>query len=225
MPDAKIVVTGNTVVDALEMVLRQPFTFACTPLAGLDIAGRVVLLTSHRRESFGHDLESICGAVRDVVERFPDVHVVYPVHPNPHVRETVELILKGVPHVLLVEPLDYLTFANLMKRSDLILTDSGGVQEEAPTLGKKVLVLRKVTERTEATIAGLSRVIGTERTAIVREVGRVLGEKNGEPGPNPYGDGHAAARIVETVRRWSRGITPLLPAEQQFSIEASLVLP
>jgi UDP-N-acetylglucosamine 2-epimerase (non-hydrolysing) len=221
----KIVVTGNTVVDALEMVVRTPFSFAGTPLADVaSVHGRLILITSHRRESFGEDLNNICAAVHDIVRRFDDVLVVYPVHPNPKVRRTVEAMLRNVPRVFLTDPLDYLTFVNLMKRADLILTDSGGVQEEAPTLGKKLLVLRRVTERPEASLAGLSRVVGTDRRAIVTEVIRLLAEPNIPVGPSPYGDGRAAARIAEVVSRWSQGETSLLNPEEEFSAEPGLVM-
>lgn len=223
---AKVVVTGNTVVDALEMTLQTPFSFAGTPLADVvESRASVILITSHRRESFGRDLENICGAIHDIVDRFPDAHIVFPVHPNPRVRETVDATLANVPRISLIEPVDYLTFVNLMRRADLILTDSGGVQEEAPTLRKKLLVLRTVTERPEASMAGLSRVVGTERDVIVSEVTRLIFQPDAPAGPSPYGDGRAASRIAEAVSRWHRGLTPLLRPDQQFSAEPSLVAP
>ena len=221
VPEKKIVVTGNTVVDALSTILANPFDFENTPLAGIPFDGhRILLVTSHRRESWGHELENICLALRDLVERFKDLLVVYPVHMNPNVRKTVMTILAGVDRIYLTEPLDYLTFLNLMRRSHLILTDSGGVQEEAPTLGKPLLVLRKLTERPEAFQAGMSKVVGTSHDSIIREASRLLDDQVAynamASGHNPFGDGHAAERIAEVLCRRFREQYPLLEAEQEF---------
>jgi UDP-N-acetylglucosamine 2-epimerase (non-hydrolysing) len=221
IPPERIGVTGNTVVDALETLLDVPCSFAGTPLDGLPFDGRrVILVTSHRRESWGQDLENICLAIRDIVEAFPDVAVVYPVHLNPNVRSTVERTLAEAERVYLTEPLDYLTFINLARKSLLILTDSGGIQEEAPTLRKPVLLLRRVTERPEAFLAGRSSIVGTSRAEIVRQTSRLLSDASAyramTMGQNPYGDGRAAERIVHAIRRWRRGQLPLLPPEDEF---------
>jgi UDP-N-acetylglucosamine 2-epimerase (non-hydrolysing) len=217
----RIVVTGNTVVDALHQLLAEPFDVRNTPLDGIPFEKhRLLVVTSHRRESWGHDLENTCLALRDLVERFPDLLVVYPVHLNPNVRRTVMSILRGAPRIHLTEPLDYFTFVNLMRRSHLILTDSGGVQEEAPTLGKPLLVLRKLTERPEAFRAGLSKVVGNSRVAIVGETSRLLEDERAYREmvslDNPFGDGRAAERIIVALGRWASGRSPLLEPAEEF---------
>ena len=217
----KIVVTGNTVVDSLHAVLDAPFAIQGTPLAEIPFEGhRVLLVTSHRRESWGQELQNVCLALKDLVNRFLDLIVVYPVHMNPNVRQTVMTTLTGSERICLIEPLDYITFINLMRRAYLILTDSGGVQEEAPTLQKSLLVLRELTERPEAFQAGLSKVVGTAREAIVTEASRLLSDdaayRATTSGANPYGDGRAAERIAEALCRWSRGQYPLLESAQEF---------
>ena len=222
VPPERIVVTGNTVVDALHQLLSQPFHERGTPLEGIRLdSHRLLVVTSHRRESWGQDLENICLALRDLVERFADLIVVYPVHLNPNVRTTVMSILAGTERVYLTEPLDYFTFVNLMRRCHLILTDSGGVQEEAPTLGKPLLVLRKLTERPEAFQAGLSKVVGNSREAIVAEARRLLEDDNAYramvSSDNPFGDGRAAERIVIALDGWAAGRSPLLDPAEQFS--------
>jgi UDP-N-acetylglucosamine 2-epimerase (non-hydrolysing) len=215
----KVMVTGNTVVDAVETLLQLKAIHHPLP-ADIPDEGRMVLVTSHRRESWGIELENICGAIRELVELFPDVHVVYPVHMNPNVRKTVDARLRGVDRIHLTEPLDYFQFLGLLQRCYLVLTDSGGVQEEAPVFGKPVLVLRKVTERPEAAMLGLSRVVGTSQEAIVTEASRLLANELEyrvmAEGGNPYGDGRAAERIVEALSRWFRGERPLLEAWQEF---------
>jgi UDP-N-acetylglucosamine 2-epimerase (non-hydrolysing) len=223
----RIVVTGNTVVDALHQLLREPFDAGATPLAGLPLDGRLLVVTSHRRESWGRDLENTCRALRDLVEYFPDLRVVYPVHLNPNVRKTVMQELGGTGRIHLTEPLDYFTFINLMRRAYLILTDSGGVQEEAPTLGKPLLVLRKLTERPEAFQAGLSKVVGNNRETIVAEAARLLRDQAAYrrmvSTENPFGDGRAAERIVKTLERWKSGITPFLAADEEFRPAGAVV--
>lgn len=221
VPPEKIVVTGNTVVDALLFLLNLPFRFDDPFLATMTGEGhRILLITSHRRESWGQELENICLALKDLAIRFPDLQIVYPVHLNPRVRDTVHTILAGVGRIHLTSPLDYLTFINLLRRSHLILTDSGGVQEEAPTLHKPLLVLRKVTERPEASQSGLSKVVGTDRHAIVEEAARLLTDPAAyramAEGENPYGDGHAAERIADVLSRWSRKQYPLLEPAKEF---------
>src|SRR2546423_881724 len=142
IPDDKVVISGNTVVDAITSLLEIPFSFETSELAGLDLSGPVLLVTSHRRESWGEELRNVCLALKDLSAMVPSLRIVYPVHMNPRVRSVAESILSGLDRIYLTEPLDYLTFVNLMRRAILILTDSGGIQEEAPTLQKPVLVLR-----------------------------------------------------------------------------------
>jgi UDP-N-acetylglucosamine 2-epimerase (non-hydrolysing) len=200
----RVFVTGNPVVDALQIALPQ---LGDEPPPGIssDVFRhrRVILLTSHRRENHGAPLEQICTAVRKIVERHPDVHCVYPVHLNPQVQHVVHRLLGGVERVHLIPPLDYWSFLRIMAKSYVILTDSGGVQEEAPSLGKPVLVLRTVTERPEAAEAGLAKVIGTETQTIVDETTALLTNQalytRMSTGRNPYGDGQAAGRIVAVL--------------------------
>jgi UDP-N-acetylglucosamine 2-epimerase (non-hydrolysing) len=218
---SRVAVTGNTVVDALDMLLDGPSTLRGTPLDGVDLEDhRIILVTSHRRESWGHDLEQICLAIRDLVRAFPDVAVVYPVHLNPNVQATVQQILAGAERVHLTKPLDYPTFITLAKQSHFILTDSGGVQEEAPTLRKPLLLLRSVTERPEAFEAGRAAIVGTSRAEIVRAASQLLTDVDRyeamSTGENPYGDGRASARIVRALRRWRQGRLPLLLPQDEF---------
>jgi UDP-N-acetylglucosamine 2-epimerase (non-hydrolysing) len=214
-------VTGNTVVDALQL-LRT----AHAPVLdgdGIDEAEldgrRLILVTTHRRESWGTDLEAICSAIRVIAERHLDVLVALPVHPNPNVSRPVTKLLGDHPRIKLVPPLSYLAFLSHMRRAYLILTDSGGIQEEAPSLGVPVLVLRKTTERPEAAEAGLSRIIGTARDAIIGHVEELLEDEQAHhrmaAGINPYGDGQASKRIAEVLKNWRAGCA-LLPEEQSF---------
>lgn len=218
---AQIAITGNTVVDALHTFLGQPFTFRDSPLAHIPLdRHRLLLVTAHRRESWGQELQNTCLALKALVEQFPDVVVVYPVHLNPQVRQTVMATLSGTARIYLTAPLDYGTFLNLMAHAYLILTDSGGIQEEAPTLGKPLLVLRKLTERPEAFQAGLAKVVGTSQDAIIAAASRLLTDPEAyramSHGLNPYGDGQAAARIVQAIGRWARGESPLLAPDATF---------
>lgn len=205
-------ITGNTVIDALlwmrERVVEQPAramqadfgTFA-SHLDGND--GRMVLITGHRRESFGEGFEQICRAIRTLAEAHPDVQFVYPVHLNPRVQEPVHRVLSGRDNVHLLAPLDYPSFVRLMDSSTLILTDSGGIQEEAPSLGKPVLVMRETTERPEGVAAGTVSLVGTDPAVIVDSVHRLLTDENEmlrfQRAHNPYGDGRAAVRIAEIL--------------------------
>jgi UDP-N-acetylglucosamine 2-epimerase (non-hydrolysing) len=204
-PEGRIVVTGNTAIDALHWVAGRPFDLSRSPLAALPADRRWVLLTAHRRESFGAPLRRICEAIRTLAARFAGrgFHFIYPVHPNPNVRETAGRVLDGVAGVSLIEPLDHASFVQLMKRSALILTDSGGVQEEAPGLGVPVLVLRETTERPEGVETGVVRLVGTDPERIVAEAGRLLGDPAAlgamSRKENPYGDGRAASRIVSRL--------------------------
>ena len=217
VPDDSIRVTGNTVIDALQWVASLPPTAAANELlerCGLraeTTARRVVLVTAHRRENFGQALEDICRALRDLVSRY-DVRVVYPVHLNPNVWEPVHELLGDVANIVLTPPLDYLSLVHLLKRSYLVLTDSGGLQEEAPGLGVPVLVLREVTERPEGVEAGAVRVVGTQRECIVAETARLLEDVESyrqlARAVNPYGDGRAAERIVSELLAWPPGASP-----------------
>jgi len=224
VPPERVMVTGNTCIDALQWTAAVPFTSSDPGLSAAIQSGRMVLVTSHRRESFGPELESICLALRDLVTTLPDVHVVYPVHLNPHVRQTVTRCLHGVDRVHLLDPLDYQSFVYAMRHATLVLTDSGGVQEEAPSLGKPVLVLRHVTERPEAAEAGLAKVIGTDREAIVGAARTLLTQPLAYAAMvgtvSPYGDGEAARRIALASARWLRGERPLLDPGEQFCAAA-----
>lgn len=207
--DNTIHVTGNTVIDALLEVVdklqrddKLQKTFG-SQFSYLDTYSRLVLVTGHRRESFGGGFERICTALARIAEEFPDVGILYPVHLNPNVREPVNRLLTDIPNVHLIEPLEYLPFVYLMHRSALILTDSGGIQEEAPSLGKPVLVMRDTTERPEAVEAGTVRLVGTDADNIVRHVSELLKNKQAYDSMayahNPYGDGKACARIVDAL--------------------------
>jgi UDP-N-acetylglucosamine 2-epimerase (non-hydrolysing) len=220
---AKIVVTGNTVVDALRGLSQLPHSWENTPLAGIPADdSRVVLVTSHRRESWGSDQENMCLALKDLVDRHPDIRVIYPVHMNPNVRSTINGLLGGIDRIHLTEPLDYITFVSLLRRCFMVLTDSGGIQEEAPTFHKPVLVLRRVTERPEASQFGMAKIIGMSREGIFREAERLLSDKEEyrqmSEGENPYGDGRASERIVEAIRRWHQGKSPLLDPDKEFKL-------
>jgi UDP-N-acetylglucosamine 2-epimerase (non-hydrolysing) len=204
VPTERIVVTGNTVIDALQAIVARPYRFESGSLAGLPADRRLILITAHRRENFGQPLENIFAALRTIAEAYDgDVHMVYPVHLNPHVREPAYRVLGEIPNITLLEPLDYLPMVHLMKRAYLVLTDSGGIQEEAPALGTPVLVLREVTERPEALEAGTARLVGTDRDRIVAETRRLLDDAPAREAMaravNPFGDGRAAERIVQAL--------------------------
>ena len=207
-PDS-IVVTGNTIIDALlnvtarlqpgsqlEARLKQQFSI-------LDEAKRLILVTGHRRESFGGGFERICESLRHIADANPGVEILYPVHLNPNVQEPVNHRLSGQPNIRLIEPQDYLPFVYLMNRSYLILTDSGGIQEEAPSLGKPVLVMRETTERPEAVEAGTVKLVGTDTQVIRREVQTLLDDPHAylrmSRAYNPYGDGKACPRIIHAL--------------------------
>lgn len=213
-----IVVTGNTVIDALlEVVnklnddegLRRRFD---RQFDFLSTERRLVLVTGHRRESFGDGFERICQALAETAQAFPDVDIVYPVHLNPNVREPVNRLLGGIANIYLVEPLDYLPFVYLMNRAHIILTDSGGIQEEAPSLGKPVLVMRDATERPEAVQAGTVKLVGTDVATITRSLRELLTDTAAYQrmsfAHNPYGDGQACQRILETLAQVPRNKRP-----------------
>lgn len=207
VPDSAVFVTGNTVVDALtqtrEVIAQNP------PLIDFSISEfisrfpRFILMTGHRRENFGEGFRAICRAVRELAQKYPETGFLYPVHLNPHVKIPVEEMLGAIPNVLLTAPQGYTQFVSLLSRCYLVLTDSGGIQEEAPTFGKPVLVMREVTERPEGISAGCSRLVGTRETAIVGGVSDLLDNPKIHAGmsavENPYGDGQAAARIADAV--------------------------
>ncbi|HEX8191408.1 MAG TPA: UDP-N-acetylglucosamine 2-epimerase (non-hydrolyzing) [Allosphingosinicella sp.] len=194
----RIAVTGNTGVDALHIALATSAAQEARPT--MEGTRKLILVTGHRRESFGDGLSAICEALRELARR-GDVEIVWPVHLNPKVKRPVEQALTGSPHVRLLPPLDYLPLLRLMQRSDLILTDSGGIQEEAPSLGKPVLVMRDVTERPEAIAAGQARLVGTNKDRIVAEASALLddGATLFRGGANPFGDGKASGRIVAAL--------------------------
>jgi len=200
---AAIHVTGNTVIDALHYVSALPHAWTASPLRNIPQNRRLVLITAHRRESFGEPFREICLAIHDLAERFPDTHFVYPVHLNPHARRPVFELLKDRPNLHLLDPLSYVDLVHLMKSCALILTDSGGIQEEAPGLRIPVLVMRETTERPEGIEAGVVKLVGTRREQIVREAATLLTDSTAHAamatGANPYGDGRAAARIVAVL--------------------------
>jgi UDP-N-acetylglucosamine 2-epimerase (non-hydrolysing) len=203
VPEADIHLTGNTVIDALLQTVRPDYIFRSPQLATLDPKRRLILVTTHRRESFGAPLRSTCAAIRELAGRFPDLQFVLPVHPNPEVKQTVERLLCDLPEMHLIPPVDYVEFVHLMNRAYLILTDSGGVQEEAPSLGKPVLVLREVTERPEGVAAGTAVVVGTDQARIVNVASELLTSREAYErmanAVNPYGDGQASGRIVKAL--------------------------
>jgi len=194
-----ITITGNTVIDALLDVAGRPHNDEL----GVRTDGRVILVTAHRRENHGLPLENICHALRDVADAFPDVRVVYPVHLNPNVQRVARRVLGDHERILLLEPLSYVPFVRIMKESFFVVTDSGGLQEEAPSLGKPVLVLRNETERPEAVEAGTVKLVGTDRDAILEEMTRLLTDDAAyiamAEAVNPYGDGRASVRIADAI--------------------------
>jgi UDP-N-acetylglucosamine 2-epimerase (non-hydrolysing) len=214
-----IFVTGNTVIDAFQLALQARRKGPSIGVPKELSSKRLILVTTHRRENQGEPMKSICRALREIVMRFPDVGVVLPVHLNPRVRQVVYPLLSGVERVWLAEPLDYLDTARMIQRSTLVITDSGGIQEEAPSLGKPVLVLRNKSERPEGITAGTARLVGTSQPRIVQEAARLLSDSGHYAtmanAVNPYGDGKAAQRICECLlyvfgRRRARP-TPFVP--------------
>ena len=204
----EIFITGNTVIDAMRTTVRPDFVFANPELNAMDFNKRVITLTCHRRENYGQSMEDIMSAVRAIVEKYEDVHVVYPVHLSPVVQECARRNLGDLDRVHLIEPLDVNEMHNLMARSYMIMTDSGGLQEEAPAMGQPVLVLRKETERPEAIAAGTVKLAGVDRDDIIRLASELLEDENVyqsmAKAVNPYGDGTACARIAEAIK-WHFG--------------------
>ncbi len=201
-PDGRIFVTGNTGIDALRTTVREGYSHPDLEWAS---GSRLVLVTAHRRENLGEPMHAMFRAIRRVMEERPDTKAVYPVHMNPQVRKAAHAELDGFDRLRIVEPLDVLDFHNFMARSFLVLTDSGGIQEEAPSLGKPVLVMRDTTERPEGVEAGTLKLVGTDEETIYREFSRLLDDpaayKAMSHASNPYGDGHASGRIVDTLEK------------------------
>ena len=218
VPGGAVSLTGNTVIDALHEVKRMlDRTAALTDRIAayfpfLEPSRRVVLITGHRRESFGEPFRNFCDALCTLAKRYPDAQFVYPLHLNPNVREPARARLGGVPNIYLIEPQEYLSFVFLMSRAYFIITDSGGIQEEGPALGKPVLVTRETTERPEAIQAGTARLVGTDQDRIVWEASRLFDSESAyeemSRASNPYGDGHASERIVHALMR-----TPGVPTK------------
>ena len=205
VPDNRIFITGNTAIDALDTTVGTGYTFNCSELNDINFtAKRVILLTAHRRENLGKPLEEICNSVLEIAKEFNDVQFVYPVHPNPAVRGTVYKMLSDKKGVLLVDILDVRDLHNLIKRSYMVMTDSGGLQEEAPALGKPVLVLRKETERPEAVEMGTVKLSGIISSGIIEDASNLLTDdklySRMATAVNPYGDGHASKRIRRAVK-------------------------
>ncbi|SKB91581.1 non-hydrolyzing UDP-N-acetylglucosamine 2-epimerase [Sphingopyxis flava] len=210
IPPDRVHVTGNTVIDALQEIAQRiesnpTLEAELSRQFNLDEKRRLILVTGHRRESFGGGFERICAALAQLAQR-PDVEIVYPVHLNPNVKKPVERLLSAQPNVRLISPQDYLPFVYLMNRASIILTDSGGIQEEAPSLGKPVLVMRDTTERPEAVEAGTVKLVGTDTRLIVESVCELLDDRAAYEkmsfAHNPYGDGQAAQRILSFIRQW-----------------------
>jgi UDP-N-acetylglucosamine 2-epimerase (non-hydrolysing) len=204
VPEECILVTGNPGIDALHWITAQPDNDEVRDLLRVSPESRLILVTAHRRENFGEPLRDICAALREIAERYDgSVRIVYPVHRNPNVWAPVHEMLGGVAHITLRPPLDYLSMLQLMKRAYLVVTDSGGIQEEATGLGIPALVIREVTERPEGVETGALRLVGTDRARIVSEASRVLDDRAEyelmAKAQNPFGDGHAAERIVASL--------------------------
>lgn len=203
-PEDQIFITGNTVIDALQYAIQEEYSFQLPLLNELDYEKkRIILLTSHRRENLGQPMENIFRAVNDIVNKYQDVEVVFPIHLNPKVREIAYSAFEDNPKVHIIEPLDYEPFTNLMAKSHFIVTDSGGLQEEAPSLGKPVLVIREETERPEGIEAGTAKLVGTEYENVFKEIDNLLSKSDQYEkmanAVNPYGDGRAAERIVDVI--------------------------
>ena len=208
-----IFVTGNTVIDALLSTVNPSYRFVDELLSSVSFeTSRVILVTTHRRENLGEPMRHVYQALKRIVLEYPDVEIIFPVHKNPKVREVVDSVLGNLPRVHLTDPMEYEPFANLMDRASMILTDSGGIQEEAPSLGKPVLVLRDTTERPEAIDAGTVRLIGTAEETVYSEIKALLTDPDQyramSEAANPYGDGQASERIVQAILWW-KGLASL----------------
>ena len=208
VPDWRIAVTGNPVIDALNEISTRPAPPEITAMLaekGIRAGGRkLILVTAHRRENFGQPIEAICAALRALAEKYADsIHLIYPVHLNPNIQEPVHRLLDGIANITLLPPLEYLPLVHLQRNATLVLTDSGGIQEEATGLGVPTLVMRQTTERPEGVDAGVLKLVGTDTDTIVREASRLLDDNQAyqamSHAANPFGDGHAAGRIVQAV--------------------------
>lgn len=201
--DDHIFTVGNSVIDALLATVKKDYVFEDKELQDIEEHKRIILVTTHRRENLGEPMRNVYRALRRLVETVPDTEVVFPVHRNPLVRQAVKEVLNGVPGIHLVDPMEYEPFTNLMARSAIILTDSGGIQEEAPSLGKPVLVLRDTTERPEAVASGTVKLVGTDEDKVYNTAYKLLTDekayKEMAESINPYGDGHTSERIVQAI--------------------------
>ncbi len=215
VPKGHIFVTGNTVIDALYMIVKRikSDNTLCSKIEkeiikkGYDVdrKRKLILVTGHRRENFGAGFINICKALKDIALKYKDIDILYPVHLNPNVQKPVYGLLSKIPNIFLIEPIDYLPFVYLMNKAFIIVTDSGGIQEEAPSLGKPVLVMRDTTERPEAVTAGTVKLVGTDRKKIVREASKLIDNKNlyrkMSRAHNPYGDGKACQRVLKFIKK------------------------
>ena len=198
-----ISITGNTVIDSIKYTAKDDYSFECDALNHIDFAKKTILMTAHRRENYGEPFDNICQAAAEIAKNNPDIQIIYPVHLSPYVREMAGKYLSEIPNVHLIDPVGVFDMHNLIKRSYLVLTDSGGLQEEAPSLGKPVLVMRQETERPEAIAAGTARLVGVEKGNIVKVTEMLLNDENEyakmAKAVNPYGDGNASKRIIEAI--------------------------
>ncbi len=199
----RIIVTGNTVIDALKLIAQEPYDWSTGPLTGISKGKKLILATTHRRENLGAPLEHICEGLKRVASKHAEAHIVIPMHLNPNVRKVITTMLGGIENISLLEPLDYRSLVHLLKESVLVVTDSGGLQEEAPTFGKPVLVLRETSERPEGIEAGVAMLVGTDAGDIERAIGTLLTDQESYQrmahAINPYGDGNASARIIAAL--------------------------
>lgn len=218
-----ILTTGNTVVDALYSITSKITELPKEVAHAISNGHRIILVTAHRRESWGKPLANICSAMNELISTFSDVEIVFPIHKNPKVRDVVFNTVIKHPHIHIIEPLNYFDFISTMKHASLVLSDSGGVQEEAPTFGVPVLVMRKTTERPEALTVNLSKLVGTDTDVIVKQASTILSDthhaaqiaKSG----NPFGDGHASDRIIKAILAWKSGKKPYLSEQDSFVYE------
>lgn len=204
IPAKNILVTGNTIIDTLQLIAKRRYDLKNSILKNIPCDKKLIVVTAHRRENFGEPLLAICCAIKELTKIFSDdVHFIYPVHPNPNVHDVVHRELGNNPRITLLPPIDYESLVFLLKHAELVLTDSGGIQEEAPTFGLKVLILREKTERPEGVEAGIAKLVGTNPERIINEVKTILKERGSGKKPsieNPYGDGKASIRIIKALK-------------------------
>lgn len=201
--NSTVLLTGNTVIDSLLTIANKPFDWDTSILAGIPRDKQIIVVTAHRRENFGQPLRNICEALLEIASQHHNVHIVFPVHLNPNVRQTVYQLIGSIPNITLTAPLEYVPFVNLLKQAYLVLTDSGGLQEEVPSLGIPVLVLRETTERPEVIASGAAKLVGTNKVTILQAVNFLLQNQEAHTtmskAVNPFGDGHASERIVKAL--------------------------